>query len=363
MIFDLIDLLLWLYALLILITIIGWDSSNSSSTVRNEFLVSIIVPFRNEEKHLKSTIQSILDNDYQNFELVLIDDHSEDNSLSICKEFETKYDNIKVITLHEEKGKKAAVNKGVNHAIGDVILQTDADCRVGSSWVTSMTNELDTDTQLLLGPVKVSAENSKWNWFNQIEFGFLQAFTAASAHFNRPLMANGANLMYRKQAYLAYVKSGLGAEYASGDDQFLLQYVKSQFNNGVKYVKNKEAITETVFPAEWTAMIQQRARWMKKKNTPNTIDLSIGIILFSAQFLAPITLLLSLFNQEFIQLFWTILFVKTGAEMILGYLFMSFFGIKHLRQIPIYALTYPVFLVSIILLAKQTSNTWKGREI
>lgn len=93
----------------------------------NESLVSIITPVYNAEKFLSDTIKSIKNQTYENWELLLVDDCSEDNSANIIKEFQ-KYDyRIKYIKLEKNSGASVTRNTGIKHAKGRFIAFVDSD--------------------------------------------------------------------------------------------------------------------------------------------------------------------------------------------------------------------------------------------
>jgi poly-beta-1,6-N-acetyl-D-glucosamine synthase len=363
MIISLLSIILWSYLILMVLTIIGWSKKRIISDNKNHHFISVIIPFRNEESDLKACIESVLKNKTAPFELLLVDDHSEDNSLAIALSYEEKFNNVSVLKLSDTTGKKAAIKLAIEQAKGKIVLQTDADCVVQSSWISSMACEFKDEIKLLIGPVKVTKTDEYWNWFNQIEFGFLQAFTGAAANFSKPIMANGANLMYSKKTYWEFEESKLGAQYASGDDQFLLNHVKSHHPNSIKYVNNQKSIVSTVFSSDWKDMVKQRSRWAKKKSTSNGVDLLIGLLLLSSQFLLPTCLILSFFESEFIKLFWTVFVLKVGFEFALASIFMPFFNIKGMKYIPLFTILYPFFITKVILLVRNHTNHWKGREI
>lgn len=93
----------------------------------NQPLVSIITPVYNAESTLTETILSVLNQDYQNWELLLIDDFSIDNSANIIKEFETKDNRIKGFYFKENKGAAVSRNVAIKHALGNYIAFIDAD--------------------------------------------------------------------------------------------------------------------------------------------------------------------------------------------------------------------------------------------
>jgi len=88
--------------------------------------ISIVVPIYNSEKYLKKCINSVLKQDYNSYELILIDDGSSDKSGAICDEYVKKDFRIKVIHK-ENKGVSDSRNVGIKNAIGKYILFLDSD--------------------------------------------------------------------------------------------------------------------------------------------------------------------------------------------------------------------------------------------
>lgn len=90
-------------------------------------LISIVVPVYNAEKYIQDTLNNILEQTYPNFELLLVDDCSNDNSFSILKKYEEADDRIHVYRLKENSGPAAARNEGISHAKGRYLVYQDAD--------------------------------------------------------------------------------------------------------------------------------------------------------------------------------------------------------------------------------------------
>ena len=83
-------------------------------------LISIIMPVYNAEKYLNRSIESIMNQTYNNIEIILVNDGSTDNSLEICTNYQEKDNRIKLIN-QENKGVSFARNKGIDEATGDYI--------------------------------------------------------------------------------------------------------------------------------------------------------------------------------------------------------------------------------------------------
>ncbi len=105
-------------------------------------MFSIIIPVFNSEKYLENCIISVLNQTYKNFELLLINDGSTDNSAEICEKFANEDNRIKVI--HQpNRGVSSARNKGIDNATGDYITFVDSDDVVISEWLEIVNIELD----------------------------------------------------------------------------------------------------------------------------------------------------------------------------------------------------------------------------
>jgi glycosyltransferase involved in cell wall biosynthesis len=102
------------------------NTPNASSQIATDVLVSVVMPVYNGEEFLRETIESVLNQTHKNFEFVIIDDGSADNSASIVKEYMRKDSRIK---FHQQKnaGLSLALNKGIELASSDIIARMDAD--------------------------------------------------------------------------------------------------------------------------------------------------------------------------------------------------------------------------------------------
>ena len=95
--------------------------------MENKPLISIVLPLYNAEKYIEETLISILNQTYQNFELLIINDASTDKSLDIVKEYSEKYSNIKIVNLRENSGVSNARNTGIANSKGEYVAFIDSD--------------------------------------------------------------------------------------------------------------------------------------------------------------------------------------------------------------------------------------------
>ncbi|MBZ9578028.1 glycosyltransferase [Patescibacteria group bacterium] len=100
-------------------------------------LISIVIPTYNAEKTLKQCLNSILNQTYKNYEIIVVDNNSTDKTEKIIKELQRKNKKIKYL-FEKRKGRGAARNTGEKKARGKIILMTDSDCIVPKNWVSEM---------------------------------------------------------------------------------------------------------------------------------------------------------------------------------------------------------------------------------
>lgn len=356
--------ILLIYVVIIVMGILAWKSKKPipSSSIANE-LITVVVPFRNEENYLEECINTLaVQANSGPVEILLMDDHSTDNSLKIAQRISDEYPHIQVRTVSNAEGKKAAIEQAINAAQGNVILQTDADCIVPINWISTMRKQFSSNCQLLLGPVKVYDHAQSWNWINQLEMMTLQLITAGTVHYQHPTMANGANIMYRKRLYFDYLKSGIGQGFASGDDQHLLDYAASINKKDIHYAQEKDAIITTDFPCEWNLMVAQRARWASKNKQASGAVKYLGLLFTITQFTFPLLLLSSVFSPSILPYAWDFIVVKSLIEIIALYFVNQFFNCASFKYSAIFPFVYPFFLAQVALQTTK-KGTWKNRSI
>jgi glycosyltransferase involved in cell wall biosynthesis len=111
--------------------------------------VSVIIPNYNNEIFLKNVISKILDNTYNNIEIIVVDDKSTDNSLNIIKQFES--DKIRILENEENSGTYYSRNRGILMSKGEYILVVDGDDYIDSTYIENMVNHLKNSDKKIWG--------------------------------------------------------------------------------------------------------------------------------------------------------------------------------------------------------------------
>lgn len=331
---------------------------------------SVIIPFRNEAENLPNLIKSIENLNYPSelFEVILVNDASEDNSEKIVSEaIEKSRFSIKLIQNKRTSNspKKDAISEAIKNSKFEWIVTTDSDCILPKNWLKTLDAFIKKNNPVMVcGPVLYKSNESFLENFQQLDGFSLQVVTIGSFGLNNPLLCNGANLAYQKNAFLK-VDGFLGNDHiASGDDIFLLEKMKKAFPKHVQFLKSKEAIVFTQPQKDWKSIINQRIRWASKTSKQkNTISLLLGILVFLVNISALALPLFMIFDTENLYIYISILFLKIIIDFIVVFQSALFFG----EKIPFWKFLLQPFVYAIIILIVVVGSfrgnySWKGRN-
>jgi len=179
----------------------GWRQLLRKQAGRGGFpCVSLVVPVRNEEKNIAQLLEDLSKQHYpeKSLEVILVDDHSTDDSPAIIRSFCQTHPGFRYMVLDQaESGKKAALQKGIKSATHPLILNTDGDCRASSGWVAEMLAGFSAPgVKMVIGPVMLEPDQSIFQAMQSLEFFSLSAAGAGSAGLNDPVLCSAANLAY-----------------------------------------------------------------------------------------------------------------------------------------------------------------------
>jgi len=363
-------ILLLLYVIQILyyaLALQGKHLKRETSESGSRLHISLIIPVRNEINNLANLLSDLEDQDYPKdlFEVIFIDDHSSDGSTVFLKEACSSKKNFKFLTLDaRSKGKKTALHHGITHARGEWIIQTDADCRIPSAYITLHASKAsERDTLMIAGPVLISANASLWTKLEALEYLSLTATAMASFKRQRPVMCSGANLSYNKDFYFSIADQLLESPTPSGDDVFVMLQAKKR-EKPVSYLHDAKAIVFTRSSGSLRAFLQQRIRWGSKSRIVKDGDiLRLSFLVLLTNINLTILLILSLFTHGTIYYFLFFLLVKSMADLML---LLPASGILKqnslLGYFPLGAIFY-YFYVSIAgLFSLSGKYRWKDRK-
>ncbi|KRD07389.1 glycosyl transferase family 2 [Flavobacterium sp. Root901] len=204
--------------------------------------VSVIVCAKNEEENVKKFIPLLAEQNYPDFEIVLIDDASSDETLEVFEEFEQRYSNIRLVKVENNEAfwgnKKYALTLGIKAAKKEYLLFTDADCYpVSKDWITTMTSQFTAEKTIVLGYGGYEKiENSLLNKIIRFEtvLTAVQYFSWAKAGL--PYMGVGRNLAYKKEEFFNVNGFIDHIQVRSGDDDLFINQAANKSNTTMSYI-------------------------------------------------------------------------------------------------------------------------------
>ena len=236
---------------------------------KNNVKASVLIAARNEEKNIGNLLKSLYNQTFSKelFEVIIIDDHSEDETISIVENFLKEHKDINLKFFKAEKeGKKHAISQALHLAENELILVTDADCFLKETWIESIVNFYkEENCKMILAPVLLSPAETFFEKIQVLEHLSLIGSTAGSAAIGFPVMCNGANMAYERLAALEVEKQRKDFNIPSGDDMFLMEYfIKNYGAENVKFLLSKTAIVKTNTCKNISEFFRQRRRWVSK---------------------------------------------------------------------------------------------------
>ena len=357
------------YGFLILSLTKGWNNLKNVQIKENPSTdISVIIPVRNEEDHIKSLISALQSLDYpENLcEFILINDHSTDKTKELL--MKTKgFPGFKCLDLPEGKGgKKAAINLGIINARGKLITTLDADCIPGSQWLKTISSYYeDYDYRMISGAVSIRPVKGWFSSFQALELLSLVSSGGGAIGLQKPIMCNGANLTYEKSAFLKVGGFNETEHIRGGDDIFLMEKFNRHYSKGsIGFIANPEGIVHTRASKSLRSFLKQRFRWIAKSpayKDPFLISTSIIVLIFNLCMLSA--LLSGIFSLWGILIFGSLFLFKCIIDFPILWNASKFAGQTFLMQNYVsFQLIYFIFISFSGIMGNLLSVSWKGRK-
>ncbi len=358
-----------IYSAMIFFAISGWKDLKIEVEKEPTLGVSILVAARNESFNIETVIRDIFNQSYaaELFELIVIDDHSEDDTLEKCQALKAEFPRLKVISNVIGEGKKSALQSGISEVRFGIIATVDADCRVPSEWLISMMSHWqENQTKMLLGPIVLEPAVTVLERVQSLEMLAIMGLTGGFASYQKPIMANGANLFFDKKAFEEIGGYG-SSENPSGDDVFTMLNFSEKWPNSVRFVKHYEAVVSTRPQPTYSTFWQQRKRWLSKKSGySNLFVKGTAVITYLANvaaFVSLIAIIVAFGSYWTDRLMW-LLFFKTLVDLIITRTasrdLQPHCGIGHILIAEIFISIYVTFLG---IFGNVRNYVWKGRNV
>lgn len=348
-IFAFVALVILLYYLLIFAKF----AFHKPKKIKNvDFLpVSIVISAKNEAHHLIKTLPVLLEQQYNNFEVVVVNDNSNDETEQVIRDFMVQYSHLKLVNLTSSvtniQGKKFPLSIGIKSASYELLLLTDADCVPSSPyWLINMAKHFRKKTSIVLGYNTTEKRKSFMNMFSHFDNLQVAISYFSYALAKMPYMGVGKNLAYTRTLF--YERKGFASHnhIHYGDDDIFVNKIANSENCEIEYYK--EAFTVSRYKPGFSYWFKQKVRYKKTQRHYKGKHKFLLRLYSSFVFLFYVTFALSLLftigNVLFVSLTAAVFLLKT----IFQYLIFGFSAKKlEEKQIIPFILLYDILYATI----------------
>ena len=340
-------------------------SKRKTITLDEDLSITIVIPFRNELLRWNNLLKALknLDDTNSDLMIIFINDHSDDGSFEFLKKWISSFNKKNTLLDLPENmhGKKMAIEYGVNHAKTRWIFTLDADSHIAPNFLNDFESNLQKGKQMYLLPV---SEFGRGFFLSSIEASILASITYSCLGYNKPLLANGAGIIYDRNLFLELDPYKSNYNLPSGDDLFLLEKVVAHNRSLIAGFNQKELNVYTTPPSSYKEMIFRAVRWATKmKSVNNKASFFVGgIVVLCNLTLIPICCY-HLLNSYLISLSF-ILLSKFFLDVLLLSLNKNFsFSFNSIVKVALTYLFYPFHLLIVLACSIFRTTNWKGRSI
>nr|WP_226905075.1 glycosyltransferase [Pedobacter schmidteae] len=211
--------------------------------------LSVVICARNEAENLQRYLPAVLEQDYPDFEVVVVNDRSWDGTKEVLETFAKQYKHLKVVTVNEGSkfiaGKKFAVTMGIKATANDWLVFTDADCVPASpKWLHGMQQPEQEHTEILLGYSPYLKKRGLLNALIRFETFFTAVNYLSFAIKGMPYMGVGRNMAYKKSLFFNNKGFAAHMHIPSGDDDLFVNAHATERNTAICFHKDAQVWSE-----------------------------------------------------------------------------------------------------------------------
>ena len=307
--------------------------------------VSVLVCAKNEEENLKKLIPLLAKQDYPNFEIVIIDDASYDNTRFLVEEFQNEIPNLKLVKVENNEAfwgnKKFALTLGIKAATKEYLLFTDADCFPTSDlWIKEMTSHFTMHKTIVLGYGAYEKESGLLNKLIRFETLLTATQYFSWAKLGKPYMGVGRNLAYKREEFFKTNGFINHMKIRSGDDDLFINEASTAGNTDICY--SPESFTYSAPKTTFGEWFTQKRRHASTAKHYKAFDKNQLALFYLSQFLflvTPIALLA-------LQYQWIIVLCTIGLRYISAWISLGFSAGKLQEKDVMY--WYPILEIILI---------------
>jgi cellulose synthase/poly-beta-1,6-N-acetylglucosamine synthase-like glycosyltransferase len=330
-------------------------------TVEHQPFVSVVIAARNEEENLAACLSSVLHQTYpeQHYEVIVMNDNSTDATEHIALTFMQRYSNLTLRNVVEDsklRGKANALAQGIDAARGEIVLITDADCRVPPSWIEETIKRYSPSVGVMGGMTLQEAYNH-FTGMQSLDWAYLLGVAAAIAALGMPLTSIGNNFSFRKKAY-DDVGGYRHIPFSVTEDYMLFQAIVGKNPWEYRYPLHSSLLVMSQPCKTFADLFRQKHRW---GTGGRDMKLS-GFFIMAIAFSLHLSLLVGL-GLGYVTAVLTSFFIKT----VFDYTFLRVVLervqrtdlLKYFYSFQLYFLLYVVALPFLVFFGGKV--VWKGR--
>lgn len=307
--------------------------------------ISVIVCSKNEAQNLQVFLPSIINQEYSNFELVLINDASSDATLEVLESFKKQHTNIKIIDVKNNEAfwgnKKYALTLGIKAATNEHLLFTDADCKpVSKYWIQTMAQKFSDQKTIVLGYGKYKTRKTFVNLLIRFETLLTAVQYFSYAKLGSPYMGVGRNLAYTKSEFFKTKGFISHIQVRSGDDDLFIQEAATTTNTGI--CLDAKSFTTSNPPLTLKEWFRQKRRHVSTSSYYKFKHKFFLGLYFISKFLFYVTAFLLLFLMSWKVITSIIALYSIGLYLVFG------LSAKHLKEKKL-TLLLPFLEISLLL--------------
>lgn len=212
--------------------------NNKIQVMEDQPPISVIICAKNESENLANFLPLVLEQDYPNYEVIVVNDGSTDESDLVLKNLKERYSHLYYTYVPEQtqiiSRKKLALTIGIKAAKNEILLFTDADCRPQSTqWISAVAAQFTPTTDFVLGYGAYLPNKGFLSRMISYDTLFIAMQYLGFAFRDKPYMGVGRNLAYRKQVFFAHKGFAGTLHVASGDDDLFVNMAANKYNTRI----------------------------------------------------------------------------------------------------------------------------------
>lgn len=329
----------------------------------NSPAVAVVIAARNEAQNLPDLLVDLAAQDYLGqLDIYIADDRSTDATWSILDQFAKQHPQFHPVRItnpsEQMTPKKNALTLCIKQTTAEIILSTDADCRVGPSWVSSAVSQIDEEVGILVGYSQVESVNL-FAEYQALDFAAVMVANAGMMNQGYTWSGSGQNLAYRRSAFTAIGGFNPVSHKVSGDDVYLVQTIPEKTGLRARFNTDVAHFVRTAPMPTIKEFLNQRIRWSSnsrglEKNNP----LFFGFLL--SAFLCNFMILIAVFAGISGVGLWLPIaskFMFEGLVLLLGAKTFGFWSL--LKLYPLWFALQPLYITYVGLVGLRGKFSWK----